>query len=84
MVYARGDVESVRVGEVVRGRLGHLPQASKLLHVLSDPSATVVIVEHWDLQARFAVGQLEAALAAQGRRIVVAARVREPMIWCPT
>ncbi len=40
--------------------------------VLSDPSASVVIVEHRDRLARFGVEQLEAALSAQGRRIVVA------------
>lgn len=43
----------------------------KLRRVLSDPSATVV-VEHRDRLARFGVELLEAALSAQGRRIVVA------------
>ena len=40
--------------------------------VLSDPSASVVVVENRDRLARFGVEHLEAALAAQGRRIVVA------------
>jgi putative resolvase len=43
-----------------------------LRRILSDPSATVIVVEHRDRLARFGVEQVEAALAAQGRRIVVA------------
>ena len=39
---------------------------------LSDPSATVVVVEHRDRLARFGVENLEAALGAHSRRIVVA------------
>jgi putative resolvase len=40
--------------------------------VLSDPDAKVIVVEHRDRLARFGVEHLEAALAAQGRWIVVA------------
>jgi putative resolvase len=47
-------------------------QRAKLRRILSDPSATVIVVEHRDRLARFGVEQVEAALAAQGRRIVVA------------
>lgn len=43
----------------------------KLARVLSDPTATAVVVEHRDRLARFGVEHLEAALSAQGRRIVV-------------
>lgn len=61
------------VGEVVTevgsGLNGKRP---KLRRVLSDPSATVVVVEHRDRLARFGVEHLEAALGAHGRRIVVA------------
>jgi putative resolvase len=39
---------------------------------LSDPDAKVIVVEHRDRLARFGVEHLEAALSAQGRRIVVA------------
>jgi putative resolvase len=39
---------------------------------LSDPDATVIVVEHRDRLARFGMEHLEAALAAQGRRILVA------------
>lgn len=61
------------VGEVVcevgSGLNGKRP---KLRRILSDPSATVVVVEHRDRLARFGVEHLDAALAAHGRRIVVA------------
>jgi putative resolvase len=38
---------------------------------VSDPSASLIVVEHRDRFARFGVEHLHAALAAQGRRIVV-------------
>lgn len=61
-----------QVGEVVTevgsGLNGKRP---KIRRVLSDPSASVVVVEHRDRLARFGVGHLVAALSAQGRRIVV-------------
>jgi putative resolvase len=61
------------VGEVVTevgsGLNGKRP---KLRRVLSDPSSSVVVVEHRDRLARFGVEHLEAALGAHGRRIVVA------------
>jgi putative resolvase len=57
------------VAEVGSGLNGTRP---KLRRVLSDPSASVVVVEHRDRLARFGVEQLEAVLGAHGRRIVVA------------
>jgi putative resolvase len=57
------------VTEVGSGLNGKRPQ---LRRVLSDPDATVIVVEHRDRLARFGVEQPQAALAAQGRRIVVA------------
>lgn len=39
--------------------------------MLSDPSASLIVVEHRDRLARFGVEHLHAALAAQGRRIMV-------------
>lgn len=61
------------VGEVVTevgsGLNGKRP---KLRRVLSDPAASVVVVEHRDRLARFGVEHLEAVLGAHGRRIVVA------------
>jgi putative resolvase len=57
------------VCEVGSGLNGNRP---KLRRILSDPDARVIVVEHRDRSARFGVEQLEAALSAQGRRIVVA------------
>ncbi|MDP3971412.1 MAG: IS607 family transposase [Candidatus Nanopelagicales bacterium] len=66
---ANGHTVGEVVTEVGSGLNGKRP---KLRRVLSDPSATVVLVEHRDRLARFGVEHLEAALSAQGRRIVVA------------
>lgn len=57
------------VTEVGSGLNGKRP---KLHRILSDSDAKVLVVEHRDRLARFGVEHLEAALAAQGRRIVVA------------
>jgi len=43
----------------------------KLARVLADPTVSTVVVEHRDRLARFGVEHLEAALAAQGRRVLV-------------
>lgn len=40
--------------------------------IVSDPCASVVVVEHRERLARLGVEHLEAALSAQGRRIIVA------------
>jgi putative resolvase len=64
-----GHVVGEVVTEVGSGLSGKRP---KLRRILSDPSASVVVVEHWDRLARFGVEHLEAALSAQGRRVVVA------------
>ncbi|AGL30370.1 MULTISPECIES: IS607-like element IS1535 family transposase [Mycobacterium tuberculosis complex] len=57
------------VCEVGSGLNGKRP---KLRRILSDPDARVIVVKHRDRLARFGVEHLEAALSAQGRRIVVA------------
>lgn len=57
------------VCEVGSGLNGKRP---KLRRILSDPDARVIVVEHRDRLARCGVEHLEAALSAQGRRIVVA------------
>lgn len=44
---------------------------SKLMRLLSDPKVKTIIVEHRDRLMRFGFEYVEAALAAQGRRIVV-------------
>jgi putative resolvase len=43
----------------------------KLHRLLSDPAATVLVVEHRDRVARFGVEHLDAVLSAAGRRLVV-------------
>jgi putative resolvase len=61
------------VGEVVTEvGSGLNGKRAKLRRILSDPSASVVVVEHRDRLARFGAGHLEAALAAHGRKVVVA------------
>jgi len=44
----------------------------EFLALLRDPSVTVIAVEHRDRFARFGAEYVEAALAAQGRRLMVA------------
>jgi putative resolvase len=61
-------VEDV-LAEVSSGVNGKRP---KLRRLLADPRVTTIVVEHADRLARFGVEQLAAALAAQGRRILVA------------
>jgi len=56
------------VSEVSSGLNGH---RTKLLSLLKDQRVGVIVVEHRDRLARFGVEYLEAALAAQRRRLVV-------------
>lgn len=63
-----GLLVSAVVSEVGSGLNG---KRKKLARILSDPTATTIVVEHRDRLARFGVEHLHAALAAQGRRIVV-------------
>jgi putative resolvase len=61
------------VGEVVTEiGSGLNGKRAKLRRILSDPSASVIVVEHRDRLARFGVEYLEATLAAHGRKVVVA------------
>ena len=55
----------VEVGSGMNGR------RRKLSRLLADAAATPIVVEHRDRLARFGVEHLEAALSAQGRKIVV-------------
>ena len=57
------------VTEVGSGLNGRRP---KLARLLADPTVAVVVVEHRDRLAHFGVEQLQAALAAHGRRLLVA------------
>lgn len=65
---SNGHVISDVVTEVGSGLNGKRP---KLRRILSDPSASVVVVEHRDRLAHFGVEHLEAALSAQGRKVIV-------------
>jgi putative resolvase len=56
------------VAEVGSGSNG---KRAKLSGILSDPCASVIVVEYRDRLACFGVEHLRSALAAQGRRIVV-------------
>lgn len=66
---SNGHVVGEVVTEVGSGLNGKRP---KLRRILSDPSVSVVVVEHRDRLARFGVEHLEAALSAQGRKVIVA------------
>lgn len=68
-VTSNGHIVGEGVCEVGSGLNGKRP---KLRRVLSDPSASVVVMEQRDRLARFGVKNLEAALAAHGRKVVVA------------
>ena len=57
------------VAEVGSGVAG---KRAKLRRLLADPHVTTIVVEHPDRLARFGVEYLDAALAAHGRRLVVA------------
>jgi putative resolvase len=55
--------------EVGSGLGGKRPEWRR---VLSDPTASMVVVEHHDRLARFGAGHLEALLGVHGRQVVVA------------
>ena len=65
---AQGITVAEVVTEVGSGLNGRRP---KLRRALADPRATMIVVEHRDRLARFGVEHLEAALSAQGRRLVM-------------
>ena len=65
---AQGMAVTEVVTEVGSGMNG---KRRRLQRVLADPTAETIVVEHRDRLARFGVDNLEAALAAQGRRIAV-------------
>jgi putative resolvase len=56
------------VWKVGTGLYGKRP---KVPHLLSDPDAMVIDVEHWDRLARRAAEDFEAALSGRDRRMVV-------------
>jgi len=56
------------IAEIGSGLNGHRP---KLMQLLADSSISTIIVEHRDRLMRFGFEYIEAALRAQGRRIIV-------------
>jgi predicted site-specific integrase-resolvase len=65
--------QGLAVGKVVT-EVGCAPDGKrgKFLALLRDPSVTVIVAEHQDRFARFGAEYVEAALAAQGRRLLAA------------
>ena len=57
------------VSEIGSGLDGH---RAKVMRLLADPSVHTVVVEHRDRLARFGSEYIEAAMAASGRKLVVA------------
>lgn len=66
---AGGTAPAKVVSGVGSGRNGH---RTRLLSLLRDAPVGTIVVGHRDRLARFGVGCLEAAFAAQGRKLVVA------------
>ena len=62
--------QGLAVGRVV-SEVGSALRATKLLALLRDPAVTTIVVEHRDRFAGFGAEYVEAALAAQGRRLLV-------------
>ncbi len=73
LVYAQQHGWTVRqaVAEVGSGLNGQRPQLKKLL---ADAKVQTIVVEHRDRLLRFGAEYVEAALAAQGRKLVVMER----------
>lgn len=57
--------------ETGSGLNGHRPRLLSLLALLSDPGITTIVVEHRVRPMRFGAGYVEAALEANGRKLVV-------------
>lgn len=66
---SRGLAVAKAVTEIGSGLNG---RRRKLMRLLSDPEVTTIVVEHRDRLVRFGFEYIEAALMAQGRRIIVA------------
>jgi putative resolvase len=66
---AKGWVVSQTVTEIGSGLNGH---RSKLMRLLANSTAKVILVEHRDRLMRFGAEYVESALAAQGRKLIIA------------
>lgn len=65
----QGWVISQTVAEMGSGLNGH---RSKLKKLLTDQNVKIILIEHRDRLMRFGIEYVEASLAAQGRKLVVA------------
>lgn len=65
----RGWVVAQTITEIGSGLNGHRP---KLMKLLANSDAKIILVEHKDRLMRFGAEYVEATLAAQGRRLVIA------------
>ncbi len=54
----------------------------KLLHLLEDTSATVIVVEHKDRLSRFGVRSIETLLRVQGRRLEISTSLKTRKKTC--
>lgn len=66
---AKGWVVAHTFTEIGSGLNGHRP---KLIKVLTNSNIKIILVEHRDRLMRFGAEYVESALAAQGRRLIVA------------
>ncbi|MGE0207380.1 MAG: IS607 family transposase [Candidatus Babeliales bacterium] len=66
---AKGLVVAQTITEIDSGLNGHRP---KLMRLLKNSNIQIVLVEHRDRLMRFGAEYVESALAAQGRRLIVA------------
>lgn len=66
---ARGWAVAQTITEIGSGLNGHRP---KLMKLLTNSNIKIILVEHRDRLMRFGVEYVESALAAQGRRLIVA------------
>ncbi len=66
---SRGLLVAEVIKETGSGLNGH---RAGLLQLLKDPATSLILVEHRDRLTRFGFEYIEAALAAQGRKILVA------------
>ncbi len=65
----KGYLVAHTVTEIGSGLNGHRP---KLIKLLNNPKIRIILVEHRDRLMRFGAEYVESALAAQGRKLIVA------------
>jgi putative resolvase len=66
---AKGWVVAQTITEIGSGLNGHRP---KLMKLLTNSNIKIILVEHRDRLMRFGAEYVESALAAQGRRLIIA------------